>query len=102
MLNNFFQQEIELSATIHLETDKMHGLVEDIDPEDFHDLTVYESNEALKRKIGLPQLTAARMVCAQHGKKVFFGKPDPLLVIEDLCDRLTLRELQEIFDDVIN
>jgi hypothetical protein len=32
----------------------MHGLVEDMDPEDFHDLTVYENDSVLKRKIGLP------------------------------------------------
>ena len=66
-------EEIDLSAKIHLETDKMYGLMDGADPEGFDDYTVYESDETLKRKIGLPQLTAARLICSQHRKKVFFG-----------------------------
>lgn len=36
------------------ETDKMKGIVEDMDPEDFNDYTVYQNDPGLKRKIGLP------------------------------------------------
>lgn len=31
-LNKFFQQEIDLSEFIHFETDKMYGLIDDMDP----------------------------------------------------------------------
>jgi hypothetical protein len=68
----------------------MHGMFDDMDPEDFNDSTVYESDPALKRKMGRPQLTAGRIVSSQHSKKVFFGHPDPLLVIEDICARKSL------------
>jgi hypothetical protein len=51
-LNKFFQQEIDISTAIHFETDKMKNVVEDMNPEDFNDNTVYESNSKLKRKIG--------------------------------------------------
>ena len=53
-LNKFFQSDIELSPNIHLETDKMYGIIDDMVAEDFHDLTVYVSEHNLKRKIGLP------------------------------------------------
>lgn len=43
-LNKFFQEEIDLSENIHFETDKMHGIIDDMDPQDFNDSTVYESN----------------------------------------------------------
>ena len=77
----------------------MRGIVEDMDPEDFGDNTVYESNKLLKRKIGRAQLTAGRIVSAQHGKKVFFGQPDPLLLMEDICARTSLKDLQDVFDN---
>ena len=86
---------------MHFETDKMKGLVDDLEPEDFRDNTIYESNYQLKRKIGRPQLTAARIVCSAHSKKVFFGQPDPLLIIEDACARLTLAQLEDLFDESV-
>lgn len=76
----------------------MHGTGDDRDPDEYNDYTVYESNRSLRRKIGRPQLTAARIVCSTHQKKVFFGSPDPLLVIEDAAARLTLAELEDTFD----
>ena len=69
-----------------------------MDPDDFKDNTVYESNRQLRRKIGRPQLTAARIVASTHSKKVFFGQPDPLLVIEDACARLSIKQLEDLFD----
>ena len=100
-LNKFFQEEIDQSTTIHFETDKMKGMYTHLNEDDFRDCTIYESDYLLKRKIGLPQLTAARMVCSHHAKKVFFGKPDSLLLIEEMCSRLSLKELQEIFESTI-
>ena len=93
-LNKFFQEEIDMSPILFFETDKMKGVVDDMNPEDFHDSTVYQIDAALKRKIGLPQMTAARISCSSHGKKAFFGAPSPLLVIEDTCARLTLEKLE--------
>lgn len=96
-MNKFFQTEIDASQTIHFETDKMKDAAENFDPENFNDFTVYESNASMKRKIGKPQLTTARIVCAQHGKKVFFGQPDPLILIEDICARNSIEELESAF-----
>jgi hypothetical protein len=53
-LNKFFQEEIDSSPIIHFETDKMKGVVDGMDPEDFSDNTIYESNSQLKRKIAKP------------------------------------------------
>ena len=75
----------------------MKGVEEDMEPEEFNDYTVYQDDPFLKRKIGLPQMTAARIVSSHQNKKVFFGKPNSLLVIEDICARLTLSQLEEIF-----
>lgn len=96
-LNKFFQEEIDLSPVLFFETDKMKGEVEDMEPEDFHDHTVYQDDPGLKRKIALPQMTAARIVCSHHNKKAFFGAPCPFLLLEEACARLTLKELEDIF-----
>ena len=77
----------------------MHGIYDGVDPEDFNDYTIYRADTQIKRKIGLPQLTAARMVSAQHGKKLFFGKPDPLVLLTQICETMTLQELEEIFEE---
>jgi hypothetical protein len=42
-------------------------------------------------------MTAARIVSSQHNKKTFFGAPCPFLFLEEICARLTLKELEEIF-----
>lgn len=42
-------------------------------------------------------MTAARIVSSKQNKKVFFGKPNSLIVIEDICARLTLDQLEEMF-----
>jgi len=98
ILNKFFQDEIELSTNIHIATDELYGLDPQKvgTPDEADDYTLYESDDALKRKIGLPQLTAARIVCSMHNKKVFFGMPNPFLIIEELCGRLTLQELEDV------
>lgn len=100
-LNKLFMEDIDVSPSVFFETDKMHGVVDGKDPDDFNDHTVYEHDPLLRRKIGLPQLTAGRIVSAQHNKKVFFGGVDPLLLIEDVCARLSLKEVQEIFDKTL-
>lgn len=47
-MNQFFQQEIDSSQTIHFETDKMHGnwemKEEGVEPQSLNDYTVYESD----------------------------------------------------------
>lgn len=85
---------------IHFETDKMYH-VKDIDPENYNDSTVYQSDHMLKRKIGLPQLTAARMICGQHDRKLFFGAPEPLLYMEHLCATVPLETLKQCFFEAI-
>jgi hypothetical protein len=50
----FFQEQIDQSPVIYFETDKMYGVGENIDPEDYNDHTVYMADLNLKRKIGLP------------------------------------------------
>jgi hypothetical protein len=62
-----------MSHVLHFETDKMKGIYTHLDEDDFKDCTIYESDYNLKRKIGKAQLTAGRMVCSHHSKKVFFG-----------------------------
>ncbi len=79
----------------------MYGIGENIDPEDYNDHTVYMADINLKRKIGLPQLTAGRIVCSHHQKRVYFGCPDQLLIFEDTCARLTLKEMEDVFDETL-
>ena len=96
-LNKMFQSDIDISMTIHFETDKMLADSGGVAEEEFDDFTVYEVDTLLKRKIGLPQLTAARIMCSIQNKKVFFGAPDSIIAIEDLCARLSLEELEAVF-----
>ena len=44
----------------------MYGIGENIDPEDYNDHKIYMADLNLRRKIGLPQLTAGRIVSSQH------------------------------------
>jgi hypothetical protein len=48
-----------------------------------------------------PEMTIAKFACSTPNKKLFFGKPNPLLLIEDLAYRLTLKELEDIMGDAI-
>lgn len=43
-----------------------------------------------KRKMARPQLSVSKYAVTQMHKKLFFGSPDPLLLIEDLCETFTL------------
>ena len=58
------------------------------------DFRIFMAEERLKRKIWLPQLTAARMQCSMFEKKVFFGKVSPLLALEHLAANMTIEELK--------
>jgi hypothetical protein len=40
-------------------------------------------------------------VTTQNGKKLFFGSPNPLLLLEDLSYRLSLSELKAMFDNCV-
>ena len=53
-LTKFFQEQVDLSQVIHFEADKLVHMQEQVDPESNHDHTVYQSDQTLKRKIGLP------------------------------------------------
>ena len=64
--------------------------------EDQNDYTVYEADSQTKRKIAKPEMSIAKYACSGHNKKLFFGKPNPLLMIEDLAYRLSLQELEDI------
>lgn len=97
-MTKFFMEEVDLSPTIFFETDKMRG-IGDCDPEDYQDYTVYQHDRARKAKVGLPQLTAARLACDMHNCQIFFGKPDPLLIMEEICARLPLSAMLDIFDE---
>ncbi len=46
-------------------------------------------------------MSVAKYAVSTPNKKLFFGKPNPLLLIEDLAYRLTLQELEEILGDVM-
>lgn len=70
--------------------------------EDAIDYTVYEADRQLKRKIVKPEISVAKFVCSSgQNKKLFFGAPSPLLMIEDLVCKLTLEELKDMFQDVV-
>ena len=58
--------------------------------EDMNDYTVYEADSQTKRKNAKPEISVAKFACSEHNKKLFFGKPNPLLVLEDLAYRLSL------------
>ena len=46
-------------------------------------------------------MTAGRVVGSHHQKRVYFGCPDQLLIFEDICARLSLKEMDDIFDETI-
>jgi hypothetical protein len=46
-------------------------------------------------------MSVAKYACSTPNKKLFFGKPNPLILIEDLAYRLTLKELEDIMGDVM-
>lgn len=69
--------------------------------EDAEDYTVYEADKSLRRKIVRPELTIAKYACSTPNKKLFFGHPNPLLLIEDLVYRLSLDELRDIYHDCL-
>lgn len=46
-------------------------------------------------------MSIAKYACSTPNKKLFFGKPNPLLLIEDLAYRLSLQELEDILGDVM-
>jgi hypothetical protein len=58
--------------------------------EDANDYTVFETERTLKRKIVKPEISIAKYACSTANKKLFFGSPNPLLLIEDLAYRLSL------------
>jgi hypothetical protein len=86
----FFTDEIEQTTRYFSEMD-----------EEANDYTIFETDRMLKRKMARPELSIAKYACSTHNKKLFFGKPNPLILIEDLAYRLTLQELQDIFDDCL-
>ena len=55
-----------------------------------NDYTVYEADSQTKRKNVKPEMSVAKYACSEHNKKLFFGKPNPLLILEDLAYRLSL------------
>lgn len=58
--------------------------------EEANDYTVYETDKSLKRKIAKPEISTAKFACSTPNKKLFFGMPNPLILIEDLAYNLTL------------
>lgn len=67
--------------------------------EEAKDYTVYEADPQYKRKIAKPEISAAKYACSTHNKKLFFGKPNVLLLMEDIAARLSLEELKDIMND---
>lgn len=67
--------------------------------EESNDYTVYEADRSLKRKIVKPEMSVAKYACSSHNKKLFFGAPNPLLMLEDLAYRLTLKELEDVMSE---
>ena len=54
------------------------------------DYTVFEVNKLLRRKMARPHLSVAKYATTEARKKLFFGKPNPMLVIEDLAYHMEL------------
>lgn len=48
-----------------------------------------------------PEMSIAKYACSGHNKKLFFGKPNPLIMIEDLAYRLSLQELEDILEETM-
>jgi hypothetical protein len=69
--------------------------------EDANDYTVYEADNLYKRKVVKPEISVAKFACSQHNKKLFFGRPNPLLLIEDLAYRLSLDTLKDMFAETL-
>ena len=65
------------------------------------DFRLYEAISAMRRRVWLSQLTAARMQCSMYDKKLFFGKASPLLSLEHLAATRSLAELREVFNDLL-
>jgi len=66
------------------------------------DFRLYRADDALRRKVWLSQLTAARMQCSMYDKKLYFGKASPLLEIEHLAATRSLSELKDLFDSTLD
>lgn len=49
-----------------MESDKLKALGYNLEEVDLRDFTVYENDSQMKRKIGLPQLTAARVLSQKN------------------------------------
>ena len=88
--SKFFTDEMPQSTTYFYELD-----------EDQNDYTVYEADSVTKRKMAKPEMSIAKYACSGHNKKLFFGKPNPLLMIEDLAYRLSLQELEDILEETM-
>ena len=58
------------------------------------DYTVFEIDHSYKRKLARPHISVARYVTTEFNKKLFFGSPNPLLLIEDLVYSLSLEDLR--------
>lgn len=62
---------------------------------------LYEADPVTKRMLWRSQLTAARFQTSEQGKKVFFGQPPQLLVIEHLAFHMELDALRNVFADAL-
>lgn len=89
-LSKFFTDEMEQTGRYFYEMN-----------EESEDYTVYETDRLHKRKIVKPELSIAKYACSTSNKKLFFGSPNSLLLIEDLAYRLSLKELQDMFDECV-
>ena len=69
--------------------------------EESNDYTVYEADSTYKRKIVHPEISVAKYACSEHNKKLFFGKPSHLLMLEEIAYRLSVDELRNIFKEVV-
>lgn len=69
--------------------------------EEAEDYTIYEADKTLKRKIVKPEISIAKYACSTANKKLFFGSPNQLLLLEDLVYNLSLEKLKDIFNECV-
>eukprot|EP00347_Sterkiella_histriomuscorum_P017245 403350129 len=103
-LSKFYVEDMYQSGRFFLENKEEEPMLDEEDggPGDIkeNDYTVFEADSVLKRKCARPHLSVGKYACTEPNIKLFFGRPNPLLVLEDLAYNMDLQELKDIFLDI--
>ena len=91
-IKDFFEQEMKLNSVFYTH-----------DPEE-QNFNVYEANDIMRRLIYWPSLSACNLLMHEKNQlkpQFFFGKPDNLLMLEDISAVFSLEELKTIFYSIV-